>query len=101
MKEILIDGELILTKGEMHDLLAEKLGFPEWYGRNLDALHDCLTDIKEDVLIRVVNFDDLDEHLPIYGKLAVRVIRRACHDNPHLSCEVDRDDIDDGEEDED
>lgn len=24
--------------------LGKALGFPEWYGRNLDALHDCLTD---------------------------------------------------------
>lgn len=24
--------------------LGKSLRFPEWYGRNLDALHDCLTD---------------------------------------------------------
>ena len=49
--KILMDGKMILTKGEMHDLLAEKLGFPEWYGRNLDALHDLLGEVNEPVRI--------------------------------------------------
>jgi hypothetical protein len=28
------------------DNIARDLGFPEWYGRNLDALKDCLTDLS-------------------------------------------------------
>lgn len=27
-------------------VLGNCLGFPEWYGHNLDALHDCLTDFS-------------------------------------------------------
>lgn len=26
-------------------VIGDELGFPEWYGRNLDALHDCLGDL--------------------------------------------------------
>lgn len=26
--------------------LGKDLGFPDWYGANLDALHDCLTDLS-------------------------------------------------------
>jgi hypothetical protein len=29
----------------MHNDLAHGLGFPEYYGRNLNALNDCLSDI--------------------------------------------------------
>ena len=98
MKEIFIDGENIHTKEQLHSAFAEQLGFPEWYGGNLDALHDCLTDIREDVTIRFVDFDDLEEHLPFYGRLTLRVVRSACRDNAHLTFSVDRDDL--GDEDE-
>ncbi|RED75252.1 MULTISPECIES: barstar family protein [Cohnella] len=28
---------------DVHEWLQEELGLPEWYGRNLDALWDCVT----------------------------------------------------------
>ena len=33
------------TAEDLHRALAEGLHFPAWYGGNLDALHDCLTDL--------------------------------------------------------
>ena len=50
MKIVLLNGAEIT-----HEILAEKLGFPPYYGRNLDALHDCLTDIAEDTAIILQN----------------------------------------------
>lgn len=32
---------------DVHAWLQQKLGLPEWYGRNLDALWDCLTGYME------------------------------------------------------
>ena len=32
---------------DLHRALAEGLRFPAWYSGNLDALHDCLTDLHE------------------------------------------------------
>ena len=34
---------------------SEGLSFPEWYGNNLDALNDCLTDINEETLLKIEN----------------------------------------------
>ncbi len=31
----------------LHRALAETLNFPDWYGHNLDALFDCLTELGE------------------------------------------------------
>ena len=31
----------------LHDQLARELNFPQWYGRNLDALYDCMTVLSE------------------------------------------------------
>ena len=36
------------TKDESIDLFAEVLDFPDWFGRNLDALADCLHDYAEE-----------------------------------------------------
>jgi RNAse (barnase) inhibitor barstar len=36
------------TKAESIELFAEVLAFPEWFGRNLDALADCLHDYAEE-----------------------------------------------------
>ena len=33
------------SAGDMHDGLASALDFPAYYGRNLDALEDCLRDV--------------------------------------------------------
>lgn len=30
---------------QLHRKLARFLAFPEWYGHNLDALYDCLTEL--------------------------------------------------------
>ncbi len=35
------------TESDLHDEMASKLDFPAYYGRNLDALHDCLSDVAE------------------------------------------------------
>lgn len=46
-----LDGWTRETKAEVLDGLGEVLGFPEHYGRNLDALADCLDDIGDDTVL--------------------------------------------------
>lgn len=41
-----IDGSGITTKEELLDCLAQTFGFPEYFGRNWDALTDCLSDLS-------------------------------------------------------
>lgn len=41
-----IDGSGIRSKGEFYAAVAAALSFPDWFGRNLDALHDCLRDLS-------------------------------------------------------
>ena len=42
-----LDVSACETAEDLHRALAEGLHFPAWYGGNLDALHDCLTDLNE------------------------------------------------------
>lgn len=45
IKEIVLDGRQMTDPEATHHYLAKMLDFPDYYGKNLDALYDCLTDI--------------------------------------------------------
>ena len=47
MKVVTIDFTDCKYMIDLYEEMAEALGFPEWYGKNLDALWDCLTGIIE------------------------------------------------------
>ena len=53
MHRIELDVKLIKKNG--HDYLKKALNFPNYYGKNLDALYDCLTDIGVDTEIVLKN----------------------------------------------
>jgi len=36
----------VRTKSQFLGLIGRSLSFPSWYGRNWDALEDCLTDLS-------------------------------------------------------
>ncbi|CRK55524.1 hypothetical protein [Alloactinosynnema sp. L-07] len=46
MIEHVLDGTKIRSKRAMFTALADTLKFPDWFGHNLDALYDCLTDLS-------------------------------------------------------
>ena len=54
-----IDG--ILIKKEGHDYLKEVLNFPDYYGKNLDALYDCLCEIGIETEIILINSDEVSK----------------------------------------
>ena len=41
-----VDASVARTKAQMLGLLGRTLEFPSWFGRNWDALEDCLTDLS-------------------------------------------------------
>lgn len=41
-----LDGAAVRSKRGMMTALARLLRFPDWFGHNLDALYDCLTDLS-------------------------------------------------------
>ena len=60
MKEITLDGKYLQQTEAGHLYLMQMLDFPEYYGKNMDALYDLLTEIAEPVAIRIENPDALD-----------------------------------------
>ena len=45
MKEYILDCAMMTDKAAAHEYLAKVLEFPEYYGKNLDALYDCLSEM--------------------------------------------------------
>ena len=43
-KEFVVDLKGVKDSAALHDALAKSLPLPEWYGRNLDAFYDVLTE---------------------------------------------------------
>lgn len=81
---IILDGKLIKDRETLHTILADLPGFPDWYGRNLDALHDCLTDIKEETWIQVYNKNDLSAHLGNYAAAFLKALTASAKENEKI-----------------
>lgn len=56
-----LDGNLIKEEG--HDYLKEMLNFPDYYGKNLDALYDCLCEIGVETEIILINSNGVSSDL--------------------------------------
>ena len=54
MKKVTIDTSKLTTMDQIHEYLAKELNFPPYYGKTLDALYDCLTDITEETEIELI-----------------------------------------------
>lgn len=44
---ITLDAAMLRERLPAHDYLKEALSLPDHYGKNLDALYDCLTELEE------------------------------------------------------
>ena len=82
MAEILLDGQELRSVETVHDLFAQALALPEYYGRNLDALFDCLTDSRTPITVRLLHREALEDRLGRSGRALVRLLRRAAGENP-------------------
>ena len=80
-----LDGRRMTDRETVHEYLSEVLGFPAYYGKNLDALYDCLTEIGEDTHLELRNWHHIESHLKDYSGKAVYVFHCAQEDNPHLT----------------
>ncbi|MBR5509668.1 MAG: barstar family protein [Lachnospiraceae bacterium] len=80
MKTCILDGNVILNKEMLHEMLAEQLDFPHWYGKNLDALYDLLTDLQETEIV-IFHQEALFNHLERYASLLIRVLEDAAKEN--------------------
>ncbi len=87
METIRLEGARLQNREEAMALLEGALALPEWWGRNLDALHDCLTDLDRPVRLELRGREEL-EAVP-FGRLLLRVLRDSAEETPWLELETD------------
>lgn len=80
-----LDVSACETAEDLHRALAEGLRFPAWYSGNLDALHDCLTDLNEPTELVVRGETALDDLLGRRANAFRRVLNDSAEENPNLT----------------
>ena len=81
---IVLDAANMTEKEATHAYLKKALALPDYYGSNLDALYDCLTELGE-TEIRFVNLDAARG----YVAKVLSVIQEAQEENPRLQIDYD------------
>ena len=79
MNEIVLYGEEM--KENPHEYIKEKLDFPDYYGENLDALYDCLTEMDKKTII-IKDSSIIDEEI-------MATFIDACEENPDIELILD------------
>ncbi len=80
MKEILIDCTGMESPRQLHEALAREIPLPDYYGNNLDALHDCLMEVGTPICLRILNIGELG----IFAGGFCRVLEDSQEENPNL-----------------
>lgn len=73
MNRIILNGKRMITREVTHAYLKRKFSFPDYYGRNLDALWDLLSTTAKETEIVVVNAHCVPEKLGKYGDSLLKV----------------------------
>ena len=81
---VILNCEYLTEREQAHEYLAKMLSFPEYYGKNLDALYDCLTELSGRNLV-LLNTSLLPSG---YGERILKTLEDAARSNPELTLEV-------------
>lgn len=84
MRKIILDLEKMRSLLMLHKHLHAALTLPEYYGANLDALYDCLTELAEPTELVVPQKVTDEAYLGWYGQQLLQVLQDAAATNKSL-----------------
>ena len=86
--QVIIAGKNITDKRMLPTYLQEQCNFPDYYGNNLDALYDVLTERAEPLEIKVEHAEELKEILCGYGEAFIETLLDAAAENERVTIEI-------------
>ena len=86
--QVVIDGRKMTDKQILHAYLKEQCRFPDYYGNNLDALYDVLTDRTEPLEIKLEYAQELKEILCGYGEAFIETLLDAAASCTNFKVEI-------------
>ena len=84
MRKINLDIEKMRSLPMLHKYLHTALALPEYYGANLDALFDCLTELAEPTELVVPRQVADEAYLGWYGQQFLQMLQDAAEENTDL-----------------
>lgn len=78
MKDLILDCSQIADETQLHKALFEALSLPEWYGHNLDALFDCLTELEEETHLILKNWNSYASYSKGFEAVFVDAVDYGC-----------------------
>ena len=82
---VILEGKAMTDRPTLHSHLAERMDLPTYYGRNLDALFDVLTEICTDTELILEDPAAVIGNLGKYGEALLSTMQEAAEENPHLT----------------
>ncbi len=81
----ILDGKSIGSREALHQALAAGLQLPDWYGGNLDALYDCLSEPGTEAELIIRSGPALEATLGGYAAAFRQVLADCAVENPQFS----------------
>lgn len=75
METIVLDGSSLTERESAFLILETAFSFPDYWGKNLDALYDCLTDLNQPIQLKLQNQTAL--YHSDFGQQLLQVLRDA------------------------
>ncbi len=89
IRVVVIDVSKTTSKQGLHELLAEKLSFPSFYGKNWDAFWDIITSAVEmPEVLEIRGLEHLKSTLPKDALHLITCLNDLGKDYPEINCRV-------------
>ena len=91
MQEIVLDFTRCKYIMKLYDIIQENFGFPDWFGRNLDATWDLLSDYYYDcppIVVKIKGIKTMPKDLQDYMDKVLEVFADVHEEVPRMHFEV-------------
>ena len=83
-KSLVLNLTGVASREEFHRRVRDAFGLPQYYGNNLDALHDCLTDISEKTVVIIKGSDEAEDSVKAYVERFLMMCTDVAEENENI-----------------